>query len=205
MMTEIEQSCAPGLDFEDLVAQHYYALYQFAFSLTRCEADARDLTQQTFYAWASKGGQLRDLSKVKTWLFTTLHRAFLQIRRKQTRFPHYELSEVALELPSTSPARSDQSDLDSVIAALTKVEKTYQAPVVLFYLEERPYKEIAEILGVPMGTVKSRISRGIAQLHNLLTGSVKSTSGRSDRVSNGRSTKRLDRAEHALPWQPALV
>ena len=90
-------------DFEGLVARFYQPLYQFAFSLTRAEADACDLTQQTFYVWASKGHQLRDASKVKTWLFTTLHRAFLEGRRRQTRFPHFELSEVEPELPALPP------------------------------------------------------------------------------------------------------
>jgi RNA polymerase sigma-70 factor (ECF subfamily) len=65
-----------------------------------------------------------------------------------------------------------------VVDALGEVDPTYQAPVALFYLEERPYKEIAQILGVPMGTVKSRISRGIAQLRNLLTGSVSTGPGK---------------------------
>jgi len=68
--------------FEAIVSEHYEPLYRFAMSLARMEADARDLTQQTFYVWATKGHQLRDLSKVKTWLFTTLHRAFLEARRK---------------------------------------------------------------------------------------------------------------------------
>ena len=83
--------------FESLVTRYYGPLYQFAFSLTRTEADASDLTQQTFYIWATKGHQLRDSSKVKTWLFTTLHREFLNMRRKIVRFPHHELSEIEAE------------------------------------------------------------------------------------------------------------
>jgi DNA-directed RNA polymerase specialized sigma24 family protein len=63
--------------FEQIVALHYEPLFRFALSLTRTEADARDLTQHAFYVWAGKGYQLRDRSKVKAWLFTTLHRAFL--------------------------------------------------------------------------------------------------------------------------------
>jgi RNA polymerase sigma-70 factor (ECF subfamily) len=150
------------------VARFYQPLYQFAFSLTRAEADACDLTQQTFYVWATKGHQLRDASKVKTWLFTTLHRAFLESRRRQTRFPHYELSEVLLELPTLPPDAINKLDAAQVLEALGKVDAAYQAPVALFYLEDCSYKEIAEILDVPIGTVKSRMSRGIAQLHNLL-------------------------------------
>ena len=82
---------ADGLDFAGLVTEYYGMLYQFAFSLSRDEAEACDLVQQTFCVWASKGHQLRDKSKVKTWLFTTLHREFLGTRRKQNRFPHLEL------------------------------------------------------------------------------------------------------------------
>jgi RNA polymerase sigma factor (sigma-70 family) len=161
---------ASGIDFESVVARFYEPLYQFAFSLARTEAEACDLTQQTFYVWATKGHQLRDPTKVKTWLFTTLHRAFLGTRRKQTRFPHFELDEVPLELPSLMPALVNQLDSAQVVEALGRVDQVYQAPVALFYLEDCSYKEIAEILDVPIGTVKSRMARGIAQLQNLLTG-----------------------------------
>src|SRR5271169_6187021 len=89
----------PGQSFESVVAQYYEPLYKFAFSLTRAEADACDLTQQTFTVWAKKGHQLRDATKVKTWLFTTLHRAFLESRRRQTRFPHLDLEASEAELP----------------------------------------------------------------------------------------------------------
>ena len=160
---------ASGLEFESVVARFYEPLYQFAFSLTRAEADACDLTQQTFYIWATKGHQLRDPSKVKTWLFTTLHRAFLEIRRRQTRFPHFELDEVPLELPTLSPATVNQLDSAQVLQALAQVDEIYQAPIALFYLQDCSYNEIAEILGVPLGTVKSRLTRGLDRLHHLLT------------------------------------
>jgi len=160
---------ASGLDFESVVARYYEPLFQFAFSLTRAEADACDLTQQTFYVWATKGHQLRDATKVKTWLFTTLHRAFLEGRRRQVRFPHYELEEVPLDLPTLSPATVNQLDSAQVLHALAQVDEIYQAPVALFYLEDCSYKEIADILNVPIGTVKSRMARGIAQLQTILT------------------------------------
>ena len=159
---------AQGIDFESLVAQYYVPLYQFAFSLTRTEADACDLTQQTFYVWATKGHQLRDASKVKTWLFTTLHRVFLEGRRRQTRFPHFEIDEVSPELPALSPVLADRLDAVQVVEALAQVDEVYQAPVALFYLEDCSYKDIAEILDVPIGTVKSRMARGIAQLQKIL-------------------------------------
>ncbi len=159
-----------SLDFEDLVGRYYSSLYKFAYSLTQAEADACDLTQQTFYVWATKGHQLRDTSKVKTWLFTTLHREFLESRRRHTRFPHYELSRMDGELPTVSAASVNQLDSKGVMDALARVDEVYKAPVALFYLRDCSYKEIADILDIPMGTVKSRIARGIAQLHTILSG-----------------------------------
>ena len=158
-----------SLDFESLVSRYYRSLYLFAISLCQAEAEACDLTQQTFYIWAAKGHQLREASKVKSWLFTTLHREFLESRRRQVRFPHLELSQADQELPSVPPARVNQLDSAQVLAALAQVDEVYRAPVALFYLQECSYKEIAEVLDVPMGTVKSRIARGLAQLHHHLT------------------------------------
>src|SRR5580692_2681270 len=160
---------ANDVDFENLVTAHYGPLYQFAFSLTRNEAEACDLTQQTFYIWAAKGQQLRDLSKVKTWLFTTLHREFLGSRRRQTRFPHIELEAAESELPEISPVAVNRLDVEQLMTALGKVDEIYQAPVALFYLHDNSYKEIAEILEVPIGTVKSRLARGLLRLQQLLT------------------------------------
>jgi len=159
-----------GVDFESLVARYYEPLYQFAFSLARDESDACDLTQQTFCIWAAKGHQLRDTSKVKTWLFTTLHREFLGIRRKQTRFPQIELEQAAPELPVVSPAAISRHDTAQVLATLARLDEIYQAPVALFYLQDCSYNEIAEILDVPLGTVKSRLTRGLGRLHQMLTG-----------------------------------
>lgn len=156
-------------EFEALVGEHYESLFRFALSLTRSESDARDLTQQTFYIWAKKGHQLRDRSRAKTWLFTTMHRAFLASQRRQNRFPHHELEQVAEELPVYLPELANQLDAAPVLSALARVDGIYQAAVALFYLEDHSYQEIAEILEVPLGTVKSRIARGIVQLREILT------------------------------------
>jgi RNA polymerase sigma-70 factor (ECF subfamily) len=156
-------------DFESLVALYYAPLYQFAFSLTRDEADACDLTQQTFCIWAAKGHQLRDESKVKTWLFTTLHREFLSLRRKQSRASHIELEQATPELPTIPPVAVSQFDTGQLMIALKQLDETFRAPVALFYLQDYSYQEIAEILEVPLGTVKSRLARGLHRLHDMLT------------------------------------
>jgi RNA polymerase sigma-70 factor (ECF subfamily) len=157
-----------GLDFETLVSRYYGLLYKFAFSITRSEADACDLTQQTFYVCVEKGTQLRDRSKVKSWLFTTLHRIFLHSCRRQKRFPHFDLDSVIAELPNVSPPGVNHLDSERVLEALRQVDEVYQVPVALFYLDECSYKDIAKMLDVPIGTVKSRIARGITQLKKIM-------------------------------------
>src|SRR5437762_13626990 len=107
--------------FEALVSEHYEPLYRFAMSLTRAESDARDLTQHTFYIWAKKGHQLRDISKVKTWLFTTLHRALREARRRQTRLPHLELEAVPAHLPAPSPALGDHRHASQALSAFARL------------------------------------------------------------------------------------
>lgn len=155
--------------FEAIVCEHYESLFRFAMSLTRAEYDAWDLTQQTFHVWAKKGHQLSDISKVKTWLFTTLHREFLKVRRKQGRFLCFHLEEVADQLPVHSTEAANHADSCEVLLALAKLDEIYQAPVALFYLDNCSYKDIALVLGVPLGTVKSRIARGIVQLREILS------------------------------------
>lgn len=152
-----------------MVAQYYEPLYRFAYSLARSEEDACDLTQQTFYLFATRGHQLKERSKAKTWLFTTLYRAFLGTKRRQQRFPHEDLDEASLEdLASVSPEAVEKADAPQVLAALAKVDEVYRAAVALFYIEDYSYREIATILEVAEGTVKSRIARGIAQLRQFM-------------------------------------
>lgn len=156
------------IDFEQLVARYYENLFGFALSLCRNEDRACDLTQQTFYLWAAKGHQLRDKTKVKSWLFTTLHREFLGGKRRETRFPHHSTEAVEHELPVAQATVVKDSDGQTAMAALQNVDEIYREPLTLFYLDELSYAEIAEALEIPIGTVMSRLSRGKAQLRKLL-------------------------------------
>ena len=153
---------------ESLVERFYQSLYHFALSLARSEVVAADLTQETFYLWSAKGHQLRDATKVKTWLFTTLHREFLRRHRHSVRFPHHETSAVEHELPVVASTVENQLDAATVMQTLQLVDETYRVPLALFYLEDFSYNEIAEALEVPAGTVMSRLARGKAQLRALL-------------------------------------
>jgi RNA polymerase sigma-70 factor (ECF subfamily) len=157
-----------GADFHRLVELHYAPLFRFAMSLTLAESDAGDLVQDTFLAWATKGHQLQERAKVKAWLFTTLHRRFLESRRRITRFPHVEIEAADAELPAVEPDLVRRLDAHDALELLRQVDEPYQAAVAFSYLEDYSYPEIAAILEVPPGTVKSRIARGVAQLRQLV-------------------------------------
>jgi RNA polymerase sigma-70 factor (ECF subfamily) len=156
------------LQFDQVVTEHYAMLYRFALSLTRNESESLDLTQETFYLWATKGGQLRDRTKLKSWLCTTLYREFLGGRRHAVRFPQVDISLVEHELPAVEVETIGKMDAALVMEALLEVDEIYRTPLMLFYTDDRSYQEIAVILGVPIGTVMSRLARGKQQLRRLL-------------------------------------
>jgi RNA polymerase sigma-70 factor (ECF subfamily) len=164
-------------DFEQLVDAYYATLYRFALSLAKNEMDAADLTQQTFYIWAEKGRNLRDPSKVKSWLFTTLYREFLGGQKHEMRFPKVSLDDVPEE-PAEVPLAADRIDAAGALEALGKLEENFRAPLTLFYLRQFSYTEIAEILNVPIGTVMSRLSRGKTQLRQALLDQQNEAEGR---------------------------
>ena len=167
-MAELSPSAMLPLDYEDAVERFYVPLYRFALSLARNEDDACDLVQQTFVVLLTKGHQLRDPSKLKTWLFTTIFREFTASRRRSFRFSRQPLDEGSAEGPSIPPSVFDALDAKNVLNALHQVDEVFRAPLSLFYLEDHSYKEIAEILDVPIGTVMSRIARGKKQIRSAL-------------------------------------
>jgi RNA polymerase sigma-70 factor (ECF subfamily) len=155
------------IDFSQLITEHYAGLYRFAQSMCRRQGLAEDLVQQTFLQWARKGHELRDASKAKTWLYTTIYREWLAIARKEQRNPVVEF-EPDLHGGTDEPQEDPQVDSQTLQAALDQLPENYRAPLVLFYLRELSYKEIAETLGTPIGTVMSRLSRAKDTLRQLL-------------------------------------
>jgi RNA polymerase sigma factor (sigma-70 family) len=157
-------------EFAELVDAHYQALFRFGISLTRDADRAADLVQETFCIWAAKNDQLRDRTKAKTWLFTTLHREFLTQRRRAAKFSDEPLDEETQELALPPQDDAERAmDGQRALELLGALDETYRSPLALFYLQQHSYKEIAEILDVPIGTVMSRLSRGKELLRRKMT------------------------------------
>ncbi|HKK18166.1 MAG TPA: RNA polymerase sigma factor [Opitutales bacterium] len=156
-----------NLDFDELVSAYYQPLYRFGYSLAKNEHEAGDLAQQTFFIYAEKGGSLRDKSKVKSWLFTTLYREFLRRKRKDERMDHYEPEMLEVAGGTVEPHIRRSLDANLAVEALEEVDEVYRQPLSLFYLKDLSYKEIADVLDVPIGTIMSRLSRGKAQLRDI--------------------------------------
>lgn len=154
--------------FQQLIDKWYDPLYRFALSLSRNGDEALDLTQQTFARWAEKGQSLRDGDKAKSWLFMVLYREFLDSRRSRRREVPGDV-DGALDGESVD-ANTAATKIDShaALSALWALDEMFRVPITLFYLESHSYKEIAEILDLPVGTVMSRISRAKIQLRRKL-------------------------------------
>lgn len=157
-----------GIDFPSVVTDHYGDVYRFALSLSHDESEAADLTQEAFCRLADKALKIRDPRRVKSWLLTTLYREFIGGRRHRARHPHADLDSVESELPVVDSVVMESLDGTAAMEALAGVEEIFRAPLALFYLEDYSYAGIAEILGIPIGTVMSRLSRGKVRLQQLL-------------------------------------
>lgn len=155
-------------EFRKLVEAHYRSLYRFAYSLSRNEADASDLVQQTFTTYAEKSDALRDPSKAKSWLFTTLYREFLRQKKRSERITLQEHESLEQQAPVQYSADDDRIDAKVAVAALETLDEIHRLPLTLFYLQSLSYKEIAAVLDIPIGTVMSRICRGKTILKDTL-------------------------------------
>lgn len=155
--------------FETELLPHLRSLYGTAHRLARNAADAEDLVQETLTrAWVGLD-RFAPGSNARAWLHTILQRARTDAWRRRSRRP--ELVELSGPEPAdrVSPAAAAAAGLD-VERALQGLPETYRAAVVLRDLEGFSYQEIAEILGVALGTVMSRIHRGRALLREALSG-----------------------------------
>jgi RNA polymerase sigma-70 factor (ECF subfamily) len=162
------QTDRPSADLSRWVAEHHVSLYRYAFRLTGSVPDAEDLTQQTFLIAQQKMDQVRDAEKVRAWLFSVLRSCFLKSLRKKSPLPAGDMEfEIELAAVDRFP-RESEVDGERLQAALNGLADEFRVVLAMFYFEEYSYKEIAERLEVPMGTVMSRLSRAKRHLRNAL-------------------------------------
>jgi RNA polymerase sigma factor (sigma-70 family) len=166
------------IDLQTVVSEHYASLYRFGLALTKNENEAADLTQETFLVLAKHAEQVRDPARIKSWLFTTLRREFLRKIRSQTAHPEVPLQAEEHEVPVVESDALRSIDGKIALAALAMVEESYRSALELFYLGDLSYKEISATLGVPIGTVMSRLSRGKEQLKRALSATLEGDSNK---------------------------
>ena len=172
-----ESNFPGGTDITSIVNSLYGSLYQFAVGLTKSESDALDLVQQTFLTFGQRLDQIRDFSKIMSWLFTTLRRQFLLKIRRYKKHPEVQFRAEAHDFPAEDPEIWRSLDARSVREALLQVDEKYRVALELFYLNNLSYREIVDALGIPIGTVMSRLSRGKAQLRSILSTSFYGNGG----------------------------
>lgn len=155
--------------FEELVRRHEDRLFGLALRMTGNRTDALDATQDAFVAAFRRARSFRGDSAFGTWLYRIAINATQDVLRKRGRV----VLSATEETEAPAAAAVDRVE-DVVVArldiarALGALPEEYREAVVMHDLGGVPYEEIAQLTGVPMGTVKSRISRGRRQLAGLL-------------------------------------
>lgn len=145
-----------------LIVAHSASLYRYAYRLTGQSADAEDLTQQALLLAQQKLHQLRQTDRAAAWLFAIVRSCFLKACRKRqsmAQLGDWDVEEVVDEAPEIGHV--DQEELGK---ALAELPDEFRLVVLMFYFEDLSYKEIAEQLELPIGTVMSRLSRAKGHL-----------------------------------------
>lgn len=155
--------------FERIVLPHQQYLFRGAVSLTGSRAEAEDLVQETLLKAYRAFERLRPDSDIRPWLMCILRNTFISSWRKRKRELALLRAETCVEdvpwlaphKPFEEPGRRMTDGLgDEVVAALDEVPQNYRALVVLVDLEQKTYREAADITNQPLGTVQSRLFRG---------------------------------------------
>jgi RNA polymerase sigma-70 factor, ECF subfamily len=155
------------IDIAQVVAEHHGAVYRYAYRLTGSVPDAEDLTQQVFLTAQNKLAQLRNIESLRSWLFTILRNRFIKANRKRRPVPAASI-ELDVDSIPAEPLPADRIDRDALQNALDQLPESYCVVLTMFYYEGCSYREIAEKLELPIGTVMSRLARGKTQLRSAL-------------------------------------
>jgi RNA polymerase sigma-70 factor, ECF subfamily len=153
-------------EIAQLVADHHQAAYRYAYRLTGSVHDAEDLTQQVFLVAHQKLGDLRSVENAKAWLFAILRNCFLKDVQRRQPVLAVDLP-LNLELVHDDPAK-EGADRDQIQRAINRLSEASRVVLVMYYFEECSYREIAERLDMPIGTVMSRLARAKDYLRTML-------------------------------------
>lgn len=174
MPKEVTSDGQQPLDIGRLVAEHHGVVYRYAFRLCGHVADAEDLTQQTFLTAQQKLDQIRELDKARSWLLVVTRNCYLKSLRRKVPITASEL-EMDVNLlpdsraaPDSMVATDEEIDQELLQRAIDELSGEFKIVVVMFYFEQRSYKEIAQQLDLPLGTVMSRLSRAKQHLRGRL-------------------------------------
>jgi RNA polymerase sigma-70 factor (ECF subfamily) len=167
--TDIMNNEHPDWDrngFEAEVLTHLDAMYSFGLKLTRASEDAEDLVSDTVLRALERWEQYRPGTNMRAWLFTILYHVFVSRKRRidsrEVQPPESTTSATFDTVGDADPERTfyDSFVDEDVTRAISKLPEEYRTAVILSDLHGLRYAEIAEILNVPEGTVKSRLFRG---------------------------------------------
>ena len=148
-------------EFAAAVTQHSRRMFRAARSVLDSDADAEDAVgQAVLQAWQSLD-KLRDKEAVRPWLVKIAVNCAYAQRRRQGKVVYLD------DLPQ-EPAAPEPPQTGGLWEAVSALPPDRRAAVTLFYYEDMPEREIAKVLGVPLGTVKSRLSRARKQLKEML-------------------------------------
>lgn len=151
---------------DELIEQHAMLLYRYAYRLTGNSHEAEDLTQQTYLLVQQRGHQLRDVRALQSWLLTIVRNVFLKSRRHRGRARSLDDIDEPLVVEESWDSPIDREQLQQ---ALLELSEEFRSPLVLYYFEDFSYQQIADHMGVPIGTVMSRLSRAKTFLRKRLT------------------------------------
>jgi RNA polymerase sigma-70 factor (ECF subfamily) len=180
----VKQLSLRSPQFENLVLEHMNMLYAVALRLTRNATDAQDLTQSTVVKALRFHDRFKDGTYIKAWLLTILRNTFINEYRRRARRPDFvELTgaEAAAEtapdheVAAYEPDEDSTNDLlelvdDEVKEAIESLPEDFRITVIMADLQDKSYKEIADVVGCPLGTVMSRLYRGRKLLRERLHG-----------------------------------
>jgi RNA polymerase sigma-70 factor (ECF subfamily) len=153
---------------QKLVDEHYLPLYRYAYRLSGSGPDAEDLTQEAFCKAQLHMHQLRDAASAKPWLFRILRNVYLQRIRAEKNQHCVSLEDMG-ELPDDPPPSIPPIEPERLQEALNQLPEVFRTPVILYYFDEFSYRDIAEQMDLPIGTVMSRLARAKVYIRNRLS------------------------------------